>query len=58
MEDQIPHEKQTGIAEKLTGKKLYQKPAFRFEQVFETAALACGKVAGTSAICNASRKTS
>ena len=39
-------------------KKPYVKPAFRMEKVFETHALSCGKVAGTSAICNASRKTS
>jgi hypothetical protein len=28
-----------------TGKKPYQKPEFRSERVFETMALACGKVA-------------
>jgi hypothetical protein len=27
-----------------TGKKPYHKPTFRYEQVFETMALACGKV--------------
>lgn len=59
MDDQTPHEKQTHIARKANGKKKpYQSPAFRFERVFETAALACGKLAGTSAICNSSRKTS
>jgi len=30
----------------------YQKPSFRYEQVFETMALVCGKIAGTSASCN------
>ncbi len=39
-------------------KKLYKKPSFRYERVFETAALACGKIAGTNPTCNASRKTS
>jgi len=59
MEDQTPFEKQTRVAEKLSGqKKPYQKPVFRSERVFETAALSCGKLAGTSAICNSSRKTS
>lgn len=58
MNDQIPHEKQTHVAEKADSKKPYRKPEFRFERVFETAALACGKIAGTSAICNSSRKTS
>jgi hypothetical protein len=58
MNDLVPHEKQTSTDESLDGKKPYQKPSFRFERVFETAALACGKIAGTSAICNSSRKTS
>jgi len=57
MNDHISHEKDAG-AEQAEGKKPYQKPSFRFERVFETAALACGKIAGTSAICNSSRKTS
>jgi hypothetical protein len=39
-------------------KKLYQKPAFRYERVFETLALSCGKIAGTSFNCNSQRKTS
>jgi hypothetical protein len=39
-------------------KKLYQKPEFRFEQVFETQALTCGKVATTQATCNHNRKNS
>ena len=46
----------TGAAGK--NKKLYQKPAFRYERVFETLALSCGKVAPTIAICVTSRKTS
>jgi len=57
MNEHISHEKESGT-EKPEGKKPYQKPSFRFERVFETAALACGKIAGTSAICNSSRKTS
>ena len=32
-------------------KKPYQKPAFRYEQVFETMALACGKVNATQSQC-------
>jgi hypothetical protein len=28
-------------------KKLYSKPAFRFERVFETSALSCGKTPGS-----------
>jgi hypothetical protein len=39
-------------------KKTYTKPAFRFEQVFETQALSCGKIHGHGNICNINRKTS
>jgi hypothetical protein len=39
-------------------KKLYQKPAFRYERVFETLALSCGKVGSSTAQCQFSRKTS
>ena len=38
-------------------KKPYTKPAFRFERVFETQALSCGKVHGLGQ-CHFSRKTS
>lgn len=37
-------------------KKPYEKPAFRFERVFETRALSCGKV--SAAQCSTSTKTS
>lgn len=40
------------------GRQPYVKPAFRHEQVFETMALACGKISGTQAACRSSRKTS
>ncbi|HEY3971391.1 MAG TPA: hypothetical protein VGM18_00215 [Candidatus Sulfotelmatobacter sp.] len=39
-------------------KKPYLKPAFRYEPVFVTSALTCGKLAGTSAHCNIIRKVS
>jgi len=39
-------------------KKPYSKPAFRFERVFETQALACGKLSVTQAHCRFTRKTS
>ena len=39
-------------------RKPYTKPAFRFERVFETQALSCGKVNPLQATCHASRKTS
>lgn len=39
-------------------KKLYLKPAFRHEKVFETMALACGKVSTTQAQCRSNQKNS
>jgi len=33
-------------------RKPYHKPSFRSEQVFETMALQCGKMQGTSGACN------
>jgi len=36
----------------------YQKPAFRCERVFETMALACGKVHSTQQQCHFNRKNS
>ena len=51
---QTDHEPPDGAVEK----KPYQKPAFQREQVFETMALACGKVNPTSGACRAVRKNS
>lgn len=39
-------------------KKPYVKPAFRHERVFETMALACGKISGTQASCRTNRRNS
>ena len=39
-------------------KKPYQKPAFRHERVFETMALACGKLQATESSCAHNRKNS
>ena len=36
----------------------YLKPEFRHELVFETMALACGKISGTQAACNSRRNAS
>ena len=41
-----------------TKKKPYEKPTFRYEQVFVTSALSCGKVSGASLICNSTPKAS
>jgi hypothetical protein len=43
---------------KILTKKPYVKPTFRFEHVFETQALSCGKTGGISTQCKLSRKTS
>ncbi len=51
-----PEEKQT-VQEKKT-KKPYTKPAFRFERVFETQALSCGKIETTQFLCRHNRKNS
>ena len=58
MENQTPPEKQKRLAETEKSKKPYQRPTFRYERVFETAALSCGKIVGTLPQCNSSRKTS
>jgi hypothetical protein len=39
-------------------RKPYRKPDFRFERVFETMALACGKVEFTQKHCQFRRKSS
>lgn len=39
-------------------KKPYVRPAFRHERVFETMALACGKISGTQASCRTNRRNS
>ena len=36
----------------------YQKPDFRYESVFETSALHCGKVQSTQGQCHSNRKIS
>lgn len=40
------------------GKKPYSKPEYRVERVFETTALACGKIDVTQAQCRTNRKIS
>ncbi|MGA2002626.1 MAG: hypothetical protein ABSG70_04550 [Terriglobales bacterium] len=48
----------SGEEEKLVQKKRYVKPSFSYETVFETQALACGKISGTQFQCHFNRKTS
>lgn len=56
--DQATREKQQELDNTGKTRKLYQKPAFRHERVFETLALSCGKIAGTSVNCDSNRKNS
>lgn len=52
-------DRRTGALEaSQTARKPYQKPAVRYEQVFETRALTCGKVQTTQGSCHYNRKTS
>ena len=39
------------------GKKPYEKPAFRYEQVFVTTALSCGKISTTQSQCSLNIKS-
>jgi hypothetical protein len=57
-DNRVPREKQQELGNTGKEKKLYQKPAFRYERVFETLALSCGKKVGTGALCQFSKKTS
>jgi len=40
------------------GREPYEKPDFQYERVFETMALACGKISSTQGQCKLSRKQS
>jgi hypothetical protein len=57
-DNRAPREKQQQLGNGGKGKKLYQKPAFRYERAFETLALSCGKISATIPQCQFSRKTS
>ncbi len=51
-------EKNAGENRRVAGKKPYQKPEFRYERVFETMALSCGKISPTEFQCRFNRKNS
>lgn len=48
----------SAVEGKATLKKTYRKPEVRYERVFETMALACGKVQTTQLSCKFNRKRS
>jgi len=47
-----------GLIQEERARKPYTKPAFRFERVFETTALTCGKTDPTEFLCRHNRKVS
>lgn len=54
-----PKPEATPPVEPATGaRRPYVKPAFRLERVFETMALACGKISATQASCRVNRRNS
>ena len=51
-------EKQNRPGKPKTPKRPYKKPEFRYEVVFETLALSCGKISPTQAQCRFNSKNS
>jgi hypothetical protein len=51
-------EEKNALDRQQPGKRTYKKPEFRLEKVFETMALACGKLQGTVALCKHRRRSS
>ena len=51
-------EKQTRPDKPKAAKRPYTKPEFRYEVVFETLALSCGKISPTQAQCRFNSKNS
>lgn len=51
-------EEQNALDSQHPGKKPYRKPEFRLEKVFETMALACGKIFPTMQTCRGTRRRS
>lgn len=58
MNDAVEAEGRASKTEPESRRKPYQKPEFRFERVFETMALACGKISPTQKHCRFIRKSS
>lgn len=58
----IPQEQKdrqsTTVDAKSSNRRPYVKPQVRYERVFETQALSCGKVSPTQRICGVNRKNS
>ena len=58
MSDAEQKDRVSPLAEGKRVKKPYQKPEMKFERVFETMALSCGKVQTTQMSCHSKRKAS
>jgi hypothetical protein len=59
MDQEKPNSEEKKISDRRgAGKKPYQKPEFRYERVFETMALSCGKINPTDLQCRFNRKAS
>jgi hypothetical protein len=56
--DRMPSSASTTDSTPVSAKRPYVKPAFRHERVFETMALACGKISSTQAQCKSLLKKS
>jgi len=54
----VHYDSQEPGAQKGRGKRPYKKPEVRHERIFETMALACGKIRATQAQCRFNRKRS
>lgn len=53
-----PSGERESVPREAAGKKPYRKPEFRYERVFETLALACGKITGNQQQCRFNKKAS
>jgi hypothetical protein len=53
-----PADTKTGASAEAKKKRPYVKPSFEYERVFETMALACGKLSPTQSQCRFNRKNS
>lgn len=58
MEKEKQEQSEKTKEETLADMQAYEKPAFRYERVFETMALACGKVNASERQCGLNRKNS
>jgi hypothetical protein len=59
MTDNRPPENRQKLTSKAAKERRpYQRPSFRYERVFETTALSCGKLVGSSGSCISQHKTS